>query len=106
MTEINVSWPECAKCENNMDIDWATGTCPEMGTKDCAQQRRVKRTERHKKPDPMPEPAVYYARSDSKYPDVIRMSFDDGHTEIYDRRVNQPSPDNYVNQPQRRRKRK
>lgn len=51
------------------------------------------------------------------YPDQIRVSFSDGHTEVYDRRVEQPAPQlvesiriirkwkqGYVNQPQRRRR--
>ena len=53
---------------------------------------------------PLPEPAVYYDRQDSKYPDRVRLSFPDGHTEVYDRRVNQPRPEAYVNNPTRRRK--
>lgn len=109
MTRISASWTECAGCENNLYADWVSGTCPEAGSEDCVQQKklgRMKRTERHRHPEPMPEPVAYYSRSDSRYPEVIRMSFADGHTEIYDRRVNQPRPDAYVNQPERRRKRK
>ena len=51
---------------------------------------------------PLPEPAVYYDRQDSKYPDRVRLSFPDGHTEVYDRRVNQPRPEGYFNWPRRR----
>ena len=65
--------------------------------------QRARRADRHKYPKPMPEPVVYYGRGDSQYPETIRMSFADGHTEIYDRRVNQPRPDGYVNSPMRRR---
>lgn len=65
---------------------------------------RQSRVERHKKPAPLPEPAVYYDRQDSRYPDRIRISFADGHTEIYDKRVNQPRPEQYVNAPNRRRR--
>ena len=36
---------------------------------------------RRRKPAPLPEPAVYYDRQDSRYPDRIRISFADGHTE-------------------------
>ena len=50
----------------------------------------------------LPEPAAYYDREDSRYPDRIRLSFADGHTEIYDRRVNQPRPGVYINYPKRR----
>ena len=60
---------------------------------------------RRRRPAPLPEPAVYYDREDSRYPDRVRLSFADGHTEIYDRRVNQARPDGYVNWPQRRRER-
>lgn len=58
---------------------------------------------RRRRPIPLPEPAVYYDRQDSKYPDRVRVSFADGHTEIYDRRVNQPQPVTYINDPRRRR---
>lgn len=52
---------------------------------------------RRRRPTPLPQPAAYYDKPDSKYPDRLRVSFADGHTEIYDRRVNQPRPDGYVN---------
>lgn len=52
---------------------------------------------RRRRPAQLPEPAVYYDREDSRYPDRVRLSFPDGHTEIYDRRVNQPRPDRYLN---------
>lgn len=57
---------------------------------------------RRRRPEILPEPAAYYDRLDSKYPDRIRLSFKDGHTEIYDRRVNQPRPTAYINYPKRR----
>ena len=71
-------------------------------------------------PKPMPEPAVYYDRPESKYPDQIRLSFSDGSTAIYDLRTELPHPmmarnheimrkwskQGYNNQPNRRRKRK
>ena len=63
-----------------------------------------RRVDRHKNPAMMPSPVPYYRRSDSKYPETIRVSFEDGHTEIYDRRVNQPRPGNYINEPARRRR--
>ena len=66
--------------------------------------QRPRRAERRKKPAPLPEPVVYYGKSDTKDPETIRLSFADGHTEIYDRRVNQPRPDSYVNDPRRKRK--
>ena len=52
---------------------------------------------RRSRPEPLPEPATYYDHPESRYPDRIRLSFPDGHTELYDRRVNQPKPDGYVN---------
>ena len=57
---------------------------------------------RRRRLTPLPEPAVYYDRQDSKYPDRVRLSFPDGHTEVYDRRVNQPRPEGYFNWPRRR----
>ena len=57
---------------------------------------------RRRRLTPLPEPAVYYDRQDSKYPDRVRLSFPDGHTEIYDKRVNQPKPVTYINYPKRR----
>ena len=57
-------------------------------------------------PKPFPEPAVYYQPEGDIYPDMIRLSFPDGHTEVYDRRVKQPSPRRYLNMPPKRRRRK
>lgn len=48
---------------------------------------------------PLPEPAVHYDRPDSLYPDTIRLSFPDGKTIVYDRRIKQPSPKKYLNMP-------
>ena len=60
-----------------------------------------------------------YEHESSKYPEQIRVSFADGHTAVYDMRVDQPAPvimeniriirkwkQGYVNQPERRRRRK
>ena len=70
------------------------------------QQKRPRRADKRKYPAPLPEPVVYYGRSDSQYPKTIRLSFTDGHTEIYDRRLNQPRQDSYINAsfPRRRKK--
>ena len=95
---------ECNDCVNNVDIDWITRTCPEKDTEDCLQAKRISRADRNKKPELLPEPAAYYDRQCSRYPDRIRISFSDGHTEIYDRRVNQPRPGQYLNDPNRRRR--
>jgi hypothetical protein len=58
-----------------------------------------------------------YEHESSKYPEQIRVSFADGHTAVYDLRVDQPAPQivesikiirrmrqGYVNQPMRRRR--
>ena len=58
-----------------------------------------------------------YEHESSRYPDTIRLSFMDGHTEIYEIRAKQPHPiiteniriirkwkQGYVNQPARRRR--
>ena len=49
--------------------------------------------------EPMEKPAVYYMSHESKYPDQIRLSFPDGKTIVYDRRIKQPSPKKYLNMP-------
>ena len=53
---------------------------------------------------PLPEPAVYYDRPESRYPDQIRLSFPDGKTIIYDRRIKQPSAKKYLNMPRHAKK--
>ena len=58
---------------------------------------------RRRRPTALPEAATYYDKPDSKYPDRVRISFADGHTEIYDKRANQPQPVMYINDPRRRR---
>ena len=57
---------------------------------------------RRRRPAVLAEPVPYYDHGGSQYPDRIRISFADGHTEIYDRRLNQPRPDEYINFPARR----
>lgn len=72
-----------------------------------------------RRPSILPETVSYYDYDISKYPDRIRMSFDDGRTIIYEARVEMPAPvimeniriirkwkQGYVNQPLRRRRRK
>ena len=68
------------------------------------EMKRPRRADRRKKPAPLPNVAIYYRKSESKYQEMIRISFDDGHTEVYDMRVNQPRPDAYVNYPRRKKK--
>lgn len=73
--------------------------------------------ERAGRPTILPKPMPNYEHDCSIYPDQIRVSFSDGHTEVYERRVEQPAPQfvesiriirkwkqGYVNQPQRRRR--
>lgn len=55
-------------------------------------------------PKPMPEPAVYYDRPESRYPDQVRLSFPDGKTIIYDRRIKQPRAKSYLNMPKHAKK--
>lgn len=58
------------------------------------------------RPEPLPQPAAHFYEwnEEGKYPDVIRVSFSDGHTEVYDRRLKMPRPARYLNQPLHRRK--
>ena len=73
----------------------------------------------HNKPTILPKPMPMYERDSSEYPEMIRVSFSDGSTAVYELRVEQPAPviienikiirkmkQGYVNQPERRRKRK
>ena len=53
---------------------------------------------------PLPEPAVHYDREDSMYPDSIRLSFPNGKTVVYDRRIKQPGPRRYLNMPRHKKK--
>ena len=70
-----------------------------------------------KRPKPLNEVAAYYDHQMSVYPDMIRVSFEDGNTAVYELRAEQPHPiiveniniirkwkQGYVNQPRRRRK--
>ena len=74
--------------------------------------------EKANRPEMLPNPLPTYDHEFSKYPDRIRVSFDDGRTFVYDIRTEQPAPqivesvkiirkwNGYVNQPARRRRRK
>ena len=70
------------------------------------------------RPEILQSAVPVYDRESSRYPDSIRVSFMDGHTEIYDLRIEQPAPviveniriirkwkPGYVNKPMRRRNR-
>ena len=65
----------------------------------------------------LPETVSYYDYEISKYPDRIRVSFEDGKTLVYEARHEQPHPvitenirvmrkwrNGYINQPARRRR--
>lgn len=69
------------------------------------------------RPKMMDKPVPQYEHKFSIQPDSIRVSFEDGSTAIYDRRINQPAPviveniqiirkwkQGYVNNPARRRR--
>ena len=71
------------------------------------------------RPEIMEKVVPYYSHAWSKYPDQIRMSFEDGKSVIYEARMEQPAPviienikiirkwkQGYVNQPERRKRRK
>lgn len=111
----------CGICEHREEFDPLVDECPyeqdpvKCGKKMMNDLKAARGIEpfpetatpkkRHRsRPVVLPEPMPYYDRSSSQYPDRIRVSFEDGHTEIYDRRISYPTPGEYVNYPQRRRK--
>ena len=50
-----------------------------------------KRRRRWQRPEVLERDTKYYD-AEERYPYQIRICFTDGHTEIYDRRVEQPKP--------------
>lgn len=48
--------------------------------------------EEYTRPEMLEKPVPVYESDTSEYPDMIRVSFRDGHTEIYERRLRQPAP--------------
>ena len=73
----------------------------------------------HNKPTILPKPMPMYERDSSEYPEMIRVSFSDGSTAVYQLRIEQPAPviienikiirkwkQGYVNQPEVRRRRR
>lgn len=44
------------------------------------------------RPEMFEKPVPVYESDTSEYPDMLRVSFRDGHTEIYERRIRQPAP--------------
>lgn len=114
---------QCSVCKHRNDFDPLVDECPyAQNPVECdrkllkeirdgqglvlvpADLDRKPKKRRRGRPVVLPEPMPYYDRSSSQYPDRIRVSFADGHTEIYDRRISYPTPGEYVNYPQRRRK--
>ena len=71
------------------------------------------------RPTILPKPVPMYEHNYSEYPELIRVSFSDGSTAVYQLRTEQPAPviienirivrkwkQGYVNQPETRRRRK
>ena len=69
------------------------------------------------RPEMMDKPLPKYEKEWSRYPEQVRISFDDGHTFLYDIHTDQPAPvimeniriirkwkQGYINQPMRRRR--
>ena len=46
----------------------------------------------HNRPTILPKPMPMYERDSSEYPEMIRVSFSDGSTAVYELRVEQPAP--------------
>ena len=83
--------------------------------------RRVQREinsilEKNRKPKLLPWAVPYYEREDSRVPEQVRISFNDGTSAVYVLKVDQPAPlimeniriirkwkNGYINQPTRRR---
>ena len=72
-----------------------------------------------KRPEMLPKPVPIYEHTDSEIPERVRISFTNGTSAIYDLHSEQPAPvimeniriirkwkQGYVNQPERRRRRK
>lgn len=51
-----------------------------------------KELEETRRPEMLPEVVAKYDTDASEKPDSIRVSFADGSTEIYERRIQQPAP--------------
>lgn len=90
---------DCFRCEKSMGIDFRHEKCPYEGTWKCKEAQKEEQQEK-----PMDKPAVYYMGPESKYPDQIRLSFPDGNTVVYDRRIKQPGPRRYLNMPRHQKK--
>ena len=75
--------------------------------------------EKEQRPEILPKPMPVYQHDFSEYPEMIRVSFSDGSTAVYELRTDQPHPviienikiirkwkTGYVNQPEIRRRRR
>ena len=80
---------------------------------------KAKEIKLEKRPEMLPKPVPIYEHTDSEIPDRVRISFTNGTSAIYDLHSEQPAPvimeniriirkwkQGYVNQPERRRRRK
>ena len=98
-------------------------TCRHKGkhlvTPPCVDCRNGEHWEKGKRPTILPKPVPVYEYEHSEYPELIRISFSDGTTAVYELRTDQPHPvimenikiirkwkTGYVNQPARRRRRR
>ena len=88
-----------------------------MVTPPCVDCKNGEHWEKEKRPAILPKPVPVYEYDYSEYPELIRVSFSDGSTAVYQLRIEQPAPviveniriirkwkQGYVNQPERRRK--
>ena len=86
------------------------------GFLDFLLERELKQAGR---PKMLPNPLAVYEHEYSRLPDMIRVSFEDGSTAVYEMRTDLPHPiiienvkiirkmkQGYVNQPERRRRKK
>ena len=79
-----------------------------------------KKAQKVERPEILPKPLpIYDENHGGKFPEMIRVSFSDGSTAVYELKVEQPAPviienikiirkwkQGYVNQPERRRRRR
>lgn len=56
------------------------------------QMKRMERRQRPRRPRPLPGFAITYNDDQSRVPDIIRVSFEDGTTATYKRDWQQPHP--------------
>lgn len=56
------------------------------------RQKELEEEKQAKRPEMLAKAVPFYDHECSRIPDRIRVSFADGHTEIYQRAVEQPAP--------------